>query len=63
MASLGCLLRRSPFYDTQLLPLLEASHAKEILKAKLRPGECGEKGIEKKDVKRLVDEVADMLCP
>ena len=53
----------SPFYDTQLLPLLEVFQVKEILKTKLRPGECGEKGIEKKDVRKLVEEVADKLCP
>ncbi|KAJ8080411.1 hypothetical protein PM082_017244 [Marasmius tenuissimus] len=63
VASLGCLLRMSPFFDTQLSPLLEVLQAKDILKAKLRSGECGEKGVEKKDVRKLVDEIADKLCP
>ncbi|KAL0581184.1 hypothetical protein V5O48_000874 [Marasmius crinis-equi] len=63
VASLGCLLRMSPFYDSQLSPLLEVLQAKQTLKAKLRPGECGEKGLEKKDVRKLVEEVADKLCP
>jgi desumoylating isopeptidase 1 len=62
-ASLGCLLRLSPFYETQMSPLLEVLQAKIILKGKLQKGGCGENGVGKKDVKKLVEEIADKLCP
>ncbi|KAF9267288.1 DUF862-domain-containing protein [Marasmius fiardii PR-910] len=62
VASLGCLLRLSPFYDTQVSSLLEVLQARQVLKAKLQPGQCGVKGVEKKDVRRLIEEVAGKLC-
>lgn len=62
-ASLGFLLRLSPFHETALVPLLEALDARKVLKSKLEKGGCGEKGIEKKEVRRLVEEVAMKLCP
>ncbi|KAG7088268.1 hypothetical protein E1B28_012282 [Marasmius oreades] len=62
VASIGCLLRLSPFYDTQVSSLLEVLQAKQILKAKLQPGQCGEKGVEKKEVRKLLEEVANKLC-
>ncbi|KAK7469356.1 hypothetical protein VKT23_003834 [Stygiomarasmius scandens] len=61
-ASLGCLLRVSPFYENEA-ELLELLGAKEILKKKLQAGGCGEKGVVKKDVRKLVEEVANKLCP
>ncbi|KAF9071216.1 PPPDE putative peptidase domain-containing protein [Rhodocollybia butyracea] len=62
-ACLGCLLRLSPFHETQISPLLEVLQAKTILKGKLAKGGCGETGVSKKDVRKLVEEVADKLCP
>ncbi|ESK95813.1 thioredoxin family protein [Moniliophthora roreri MCA 2997] len=63
MASLGCLLRLSPFYETQLNPLLEVLQARQILQSKLAAGGCGEKGVQKPEVRKLIEEVALKLCP
>ncbi|KAF5369387.1 hypothetical protein D9758_002826 [Tetrapyrgos nigripes] len=60
-ASLGCLLRLSPSHENHL-SLLEVLLTKSILKKKLGPGGCGEKGVAKNEVRRLVEEVADKLC-
>ncbi|KAG6872374.1 hypothetical protein C0995_010188 [Termitomyces sp. Mi166 len=62
-ASLACLLRISPVYESQLLPLLEVLEARDVLKRKLVEGGCGEEGVTKKDVRKLVEEVANKLCP
>jgi len=62
-ACLGCLLRLSPFYETQISSLLEVLQAKTILKGKLEKGGCGETGVSKKDVRKLIQEVGDKLCP
>ena len=62
-ASLGCLLRLSPFYETQLNPLLDVLQARQVLQSKLAAGGCGEKGVQKTEVKKLVEEVASKLCP
>ncbi|KAG6818609.1 hypothetical protein H0H92_002574, partial [Tricholoma furcatifolium] len=62
-ALLAFLLRLSPAYDTQLLPLLEVLHARDVLERKLEKGGCGEEGVTKKDVRKLVEEVANKLCP
>ncbi|KAF8827487.1 hypothetical protein HHX47_DHR4000368 [Lentinula edodes] len=62
-ACLGCLLRLSPFYQSQMTSLLEVLQAKSILKGKLAKGGCGENGISKKEVKKLLEEIADKLCP
>ncbi|KAG6856278.1 hypothetical protein H0H87_005888 [Tephrocybe sp. NHM501043] len=62
-ASLAFLLRLSPAYDTQVSPLLEVLQARDVLKRKLAKGGCGEEGVVKKDVRRLVEEVANKLCP
>jgi len=62
-AALAFLLRLSPAYEIQLVPFLEVLQARDTLKGKLQPGGCGEQGVQKKDVKKLVEEVADKLCP
>ncbi|KAG6839694.1 hypothetical protein C0991_012511 [Blastosporella zonata] len=62
-ASLAFLLRLSPEYDSQVSPLLEVLQARDVLKRKLAKGGCGEDGVEKKEVRKLVEEVANKLCP
>jgi len=44
-------------------PLLETLQAREKLKGKLEKGGCGESGVGKKEVRKLILEVADKLCP
>ncbi|KAL5482634.1 hypothetical protein ACEPAI_9228 [Sanghuangporus weigelae] len=63
-ASLAFLLHLSPFYDTQVKPLLEVLQAKDVLKAKQNGGSdgCGEKGVVKKEIRSLISEVAEELC-
>lgn len=61
-ASLALLLRLSPFLE-QLTPLLEVLQARKILKEKLERGGCGEAGVVKKEVRKLIGEVAEKLCP
>lgn len=65
VACLAYLLRLSPVHDTQLNPLLEVLQVKQILKGKLTRGDGwkAEGGISKKDIRRLVEEVANKLCP
>ncbi|EMD39905.1 hypothetical protein CERSUDRAFT_81230 [Gelatoporia subvermispora B] len=62
-AAIAFMLRLSPVYDTQLAPLLEVLQARDTLKAKLVAGGCGEQGVQKKDIRKLVEEVAERLCP
>ena len=62
-ASLAFLLRLSPSYKAQLVPLLEVLQGRAVLRSKLSKGGCGENGVGKKEVRRLVEEVADKLCP
>ncbi|KAI4520329.1 DUF862-domain-containing protein [Schizophyllum commune Loenen D] len=62
-ACLAFLLRLSPFYDTQVVPLLEVLQAKNILLGKLEKGGCGENGMLKPEIRGLVEEVAQKLCP
>ncbi|KAL1745277.1 PPPDE putative peptidase domain-containing protein [Schizophyllum fasciatum] len=62
-ACLAFLLRLSPFYDTQVVPLLEVLQAKNALLGKLEKGGCGENGVSKPDIRGLVQEVATKLCP
>lgn len=64
MAALAFFLRLSPNYETQIQPLLEILQTREILKGKLAKGSGWDKdgGLAKKEVRRLVEEVADRLC-
>ncbi|KAL1760409.1 PPPDE putative peptidase domain-containing protein [Schizophyllum commune] len=62
-ACLAFLLRLSPFYETQVVPLLEVLQAKNILLSKLEKGGCGDEGVMKKNIRSLVEEVAQKLCP
>ena len=57
------MLRLSPSYEGQLASLLEVLQSKETLKSKLEKGGCGENGVQKAEVRKLVVEVADKLCP
>lgn len=63
-ASLAFFLRLSPHYEAQIQPLLEVLQTQQTLKGKLAkgPGWDKEGGIAKKDIRRLVEEVADRLC-
>jgi len=62
-ACLAFLLRLSPFYEDQLVPLLEVLQSQSVLRSKLDKGGCGESGVGKKEVRKLVLEVAGNLCP
>ena len=62
-AALAFLLRLSPVYESQLVPFLEVLQARETLKGKLQKGGCGENGVQKPEVRKLVLEVAEKLCP
>lgn len=61
-ASLGLLIRLSPSIE-QLTSLLEVLQAQKILKDKLEKGGCGDAGVVKKEVRKLIEEVATKLCP
>ncbi|KAI0643182.1 DUF862-domain-containing protein [Trametes meyenii] len=54
-AALAFLLRLSPFYESQLASLLEVLQSRETLKARLV-------NLQKPEVRKLVEEVADKLC-
>ncbi|KAH9927057.1 DUF862-domain-containing protein [Amylocystis lapponica] len=62
-AALAFLLRLSPVYESQLASFLEVLQARETLKAKLLPGGCGQAGVQKTDIRKLIEEVAGKLCP
>ncbi|KAH9980190.1 PPPDE putative peptidase domain-containing protein [Lactifluus volemus] len=59
-ATLAFLIRLSPNYEDQLLPLLNVLGVRETLKGKL--GGDGKLKVRKKDIRALVEEVADKLC-
>lgn len=59
-ATLAFLIRLSPFYQDQLVPLLSVLQVKETLKGKL--AEDGKLRLRKKEIRALVGEVADQLC-
>ena len=63
VAALAFLLRLSPSYEGQLAPLLEVLQSRETLEGKLEKGGCGEKGVQKPEVRKLIQEVARKLCP
>ncbi|KAF9219270.1 DUF862-domain-containing protein [Gyrodon lividus] len=62
IACLALLLRLSPFME-QLDILLEAMKSREVLKGKLEESGCGEAGVAKKEVRKLILEVSEKLCP
>ena len=64
-AALALLLYLSPFYSTHTKSLLEALEVRDILLSKLRGGHegFGGTGLQKTEVKKLVEEVAKELCP
>jgi thiol-disulfide isomerase/thioredoxin len=59
-ATLAFLIRLSPFYEDQLVPLLSVLQVGETLKGKL--AEDGKLKVWKNEVRALVGEVADRLC-
>ncbi|KAF5324515.1 hypothetical protein D9611_004484 [Ephemerocybe angulata] len=63
-ACLAFLVRLSPGWESNVKPLLEVLQTREILKGKLRKGDGwnGASGVTKKEIRRLVEEVADKLC-
>lgn len=42
--------------------MLEVLQSRDTLKSKLEKGGCGENGVQKAEVRKLVVEVAEMLC-
>ncbi|KAJ3516963.1 hypothetical protein NLJ89_g788 [Agrocybe chaxingu] len=64
-AALAFFVRLSPHYETAIRPLLDVLQTKDTLKSKLIKGSgwTVEGGLAKKDVRKLVDEVATKLCP
>ncbi|KAI0056556.1 DUF862-domain-containing protein [Artomyces pyxidatus] len=59
-ATLALLVRFSPFYDAQLVPLFDVLQVQDMLKGKLSG--AGGLTVQKKDVRRLIEEVAEKLC-
>jgi desumoylating isopeptidase 1 len=59
-ATLAFLMRLSPNYQDQLLPLLDVLGVRETLKGKL--AEDGKLKVRKKEVRALLEEVAVQLC-
>lgn len=59
-ATLAFLIRLSPFYEDQLVPLLSVLQVKETLKGKL--AEDGKPRLRKKEIRALVSEVAEQFC-
>ena len=59
-ATLAFLIRLSPFYEDQLVPLLSVLQVGETLKGKLAYD--GKLKVRKKEIRALVGEVADRLC-
>jgi len=54
----------STHYESQIRPLLEVLQSRQTLKGKLAKGDgwTVDGGISKKDVRKLVEEVATKLC-
>lgn len=59
-ATLAFLIRLSPFYQDQLVPLLSVLQVQETLKGKL--AEDRKLRLRKKEIRALVAEVAEQLC-
>ncbi|KAG8902083.1 hypothetical protein FRC00_002002 [Tulasnella sp. 408] len=60
-ASLAFIVHLSPYFNDSLGPLLEVLSAKDVLHKKLEAGGCGEKGVMKDDIRRLIRET-ESLC-
>ncbi|KAG8955891.1 hypothetical protein FRC04_006338 [Tulasnella sp. 424] len=60
-ASLAFIVHLSPNFSDSLGPLMEVLSAKDVLQSKLGAGGCGEKGVTKDDIRRLVKETVQ-LC-
>ncbi|RPD62239.1 DUF862-domain-containing protein [Lentinus tigrinus ALCF2SS1-7] len=63
VAALAFLLRLSPSYEGQLASLLEVLQSRDTLRSKLEKGGCGESGVQKPEMRKLIEEVAGKLCP
>jgi hypothetical protein len=59
-ATLAFLIRLSPFYEDQLVPVLSVLQVGETLKGKL--AEDGKLKVRKKEIRASAVEVADRLC-
>ena len=62
-AALALVIHLSPNYTDEVKSLLDVLQAKGTLSSKLDPSLFGGKGIQKKEVKDLIHEVATKLCP
>ena len=64
-AALAFFLRLSPQYESQIKDILDVLQARKILKGKLVKGSGWnvDGGIGKKDIRKLIEEVAMKLCP
>jgi len=64
-AALAFFLRLSPQYESQIKSLLEVLQARKLLRGKLVKGSGwnADGGIGKKEIRKLVEEVAMKLCP
>jgi desumoylating isopeptidase 1 len=62
-AAFALAIYLSPCFEEEVTPLLEVLQAKETLLSKLDPEMFGGKGVSKKEVKELIQEVATKLCP
>lgn len=60
-ASLAFIVHLSPYFGDSLGPLLEVLSAKDVLHKKLEAGGCGEKGVVKDEIRRLIRET-ESLC-
>ncbi|KAF9046669.1 PPPDE putative peptidase domain-containing protein [Panaeolus papilionaceus] len=63
-ASLAFFIRLSPHYGSSLKSLLEVLQSQTVLKSKLTKGEGwnADGGVDKKEVRKLIEEVANKLC-
>ena len=64
-AALAFFLRLSPQYESQIKALLEVLQTRKLLKGKLVKGSGWnvDGGIGKKEIRKLIEEVAMKLCP
>lgn len=62
VACLAFLLRFSPVYDAHIQPLLEVLQAKKTLQSKLNSSGFLPEGVKGAPLKKLITQVADLLC-